>query len=352
MKNKGLWQRKTSAEKQWEKFLAGEAIPMRIGSSIWLAFEWVDKGGILEYHPDSDTFAPLIPYPKSKGFTGKLKFCKFKGDCIVAIGYQEQKAIVFDTTTCKYSKVFQTEGFIQRETCVVIGDYIHLLHRTNGYYTISSLIKNEFGIFDSIKVHQHFKGPLESYRAQMPVIKIKDYDKSSNKSFICAFTRKQSKTQVPTAIIDVIAEFCVYEVFEFGGSNTGMSLDSFYIGTLKNENPAMPLQWTLAPHYKLKQSVYGFGHIQHGHFIVIFGGTGFVKPSADKRGGWKMFNDIYILDLCKSSGWILSPIKCPKEMKFHAVLDANQRVHLQSENSPQEHWVMDLKDLIPALNEG
>ena len=86
---------------------------------------------------------------------------------------------------------------------------------------------------------------------------------------ISGFSRIQNGEPIPLAIIGLISKFGVFELFTFDEGLT----DSFWIGTLEDGNPAKPIQWNLAPEYTLKYPMSEFGYIQHGPFIVTFGGT-------------------------------------------------------------------------------
>ena len=235
----------------------------------------------------------------------------------------------------------------------MIGDYLHLFHgvtegfrrkKVNGNYTILSMIDKT-----STNYEGHFLGRGRLFERPGAVIKGLGSYESSNKLLIFGFIRNETKMHIPLVIVGLLSQFCVFELFQFGGMDfVSRSTDSFHIGTLKNGDPAAPLRWTVAPQYKLKQTVYGFGHIQYKQFIVIFGGSG----SDDLQclnWQWPRFDDIYILDLSKQCGWVWSPIKCPSKMKCSAVLDANLMVHLQSHDELNGHWMRDLHDIIPGL---
>ena len=138
-------------------------------------------------------------------------------------------------------------------------------------------------------------------------------------------------------IVGVILKFYPFELFKFGGTGKrGKLIDSFYIGTLKNGDPSEPIEWQLAPEYRLKQKMCRFGWIQCGHFIVTFGGSLDSDRYTDK---------IYTLDLRQNCGWIESPVKCPKKEYFRASLDDSQHVHLNA-----RYWTH-LSQILPQIGQ-
>ena len=81
-----------------------------------------------------------------------------------------------------------------------------------------------------------------------------------------------------------------------------------------------------------------FGYVQHGPFIVTFGGFR-NQDSSD---------DIFILDLRSDNGWIQSSLKCPHKSTYHAVLDNKQYVHLHTTawGQPAKHYRVKWSDII------
>ena len=312
-------------------------IPIIIGSSIWFAHERLSNGGIVEYHPCSDTFAPLIPYPETMGGDrgGTLKFCKFKDDCIVVISfmYGRRRLSVFNTKTREFSAEVPIKVPEDPPAYIIgIGDYIHTIPANSQYpYCICSMTKISLEHADSCQSFRClYQEPYPRFVSDGAVIKANHCYKSSSKTLVSGFTRYHSDIEIPSVIIGLISEFRKFEVFKFGGvcwnaeDRKSKSLDSFYIGTLENGSAAKPIQWNLAPQFRLKQSVCGFGHIQFGPFIVIFGGRGTDEATFGMKD-WSWFDDIYILDLSKSLGWVSSSIKCPRKAMYRAVLDTNQK---------------------------
>ena len=315
-----------------------------IGSSIWIA-----QNGLLEFHPDSDTFSPNIEYPETftkdiNLISRRTRMCKFKEDSIVIIYRRLNRGIVFDTKTRDFSDPFTFGIRVGRVWSVLsftaINNHIHIIHRNSQLdyigYTIYSMADNTER---TIEVQT-----AESLNLFQPAI-IKSCDTFCDSpigTLIFGFARKQIGTStVPPVIGDLISNFCILEIFKFGGWNMDekCNSDAFYIGALQNGNPAEPIQWRLAPQYRLKHPMLGFGYIRYDSFIVTFGG------SMTSYGCEKRSDSIFILDLCEDRGWIESPIKCPMESGYRAVLDASRRVHLN-----EEYWI-DLKDILPQICE-
>ena len=90
--------------------------------------------------------------------------------------------------------------------------------------------------------------------------------------------------------------------------------------------------------------LWGFGCIQHGPFIVTFGGV-------IRHNGGVISDDIYILDLRKNCGWIQSPMKCPRKGDCTAAVDDCGSVHLwHSDSDPdsETHHCIQLSTILPS----
>ena len=302
--------------------------PIQIGSILWI----VNSHRVIEYHLDTDSVGAIFHHPRS--FRHPISTCLCRNDDSILV---TDGAIcnIFDTKTRTFSDTISFPEKIGRgRSCVAIGDYIHISHglgNPDGLYIIYSTINHTVTTFKGhCCIESHFKRTVSG----TTIIKMNDCYQSSNKMLISGFARKQNDEPIPSEIIDLISKFCVFELFKFGGCNLG---DFFYIGTLQNGDGAKPIEWNRALEYTLKHPVYDCGHIQHGPFIVTFGG-------ATKPGG---IDDIYILDLRKNCGWIKSPIKCPKKGRYLAALDERQRVHLLAVWE-DKHYCIELSHIIPS----
>ena len=317
------------------KTIFEHAIPISIGSSHWIA--QTIAGGMVEFLPDFNNFAPDIPYPEefkkyeTRYGNRNIISCKYKGDCIVIINAREHCGIVFDTRTREFSEKFIIR--VERwSLCVVIGNYLHI-KRSNDY-TILSLTD---------KTQRNFGIGVERQVCEQAVITFDDLHQSSNKTLVAGFARNCGTSDIPVVIIGLISKFTKFEFVKFGGQyvdslgkfpNQDEYVDSFYIGTLKNGNPAELIDWQLAPQYTLKHPMYGFGYIHYGPYIVTFGGKipGRRRSAYNWRGYKPEFTDnIYILDLRRNCGWTKSAVKCPRSRPTEFSTDAAQKAIWYSE---------------------
>ena len=247
---------------------------------------------------------------------------------------------MFDTKQREYREKFSFQETFDSNCpcCVAIGDFVHIFHGNwEEDYTICSIKDNT-----SRNLQDYFSSEPKAKLNDVHVLKSNDCYRSSSKTLVSGFTHKRCGKHIPAVIVDIISKFCQFELFKFGGYDSieQRVMDSFYIGTLKNGNPAEPIEWTLKPQYTLKHQLYAFGYIQHDSFIVTFGGY-HIDTNA-------VTDDIYILDLHDNRGWIESSVKCPMKIGYDAVLDEAQRVHLfpDSLEHKLQFWI-DLKDLLP-----
>ena len=271
--------------------------------------------------------------------------CKYKDDSIVVIDGRRSCGIVFNTKTREFSDIFSFQGeFGHYSSCVTVGDYVHVFHGNGtGEYTVYSLTDKSSQIFKD----DYTAEPRNSLY-DVPVIKTTDCYQSTNKWLISGFTRNQNGGHIPSVIVDLISKFYNFELFKFGGLDLhdGQCVDSFYIGSLNDGDPSKPIQWTLAPEFRLKHPLRAFGYIQYGNFIVTFGGI-----NGDRRTGVDT-DDIYVLDLRKECGWVRSSITCPQKDYYHAVLDKERRIHLNARTyGRQNHYCMDIEQIIDSKSQ-
>ena len=353
MNTESKWQKMTSIKEHYDE--ETWTVPIEVGSSIWFAQTITESGGMVEYHPYSDTTDVMIDYPEAfgnikRGWRGIVS-CKYKERFIVVLRWNRGCGFVFDTKTHEFLNPFSFQNEITKfgigESCVAIGDYIHILHegqgeKANSDYMICSMID---------QTSRKFRGPHLAPSLQngggSQVIKLDECYQSSNKMLILGFIRKQTGDQSPAVIVELISKFAHFELLKFGGYSTNEEkyVDSFYIGTLKDQDPTKPVEWKLAPQYTLKSDMpfWGFGYIQHGPFIVTFGGV-LVDP--EDPGNYTDADSISILDLRKNCGWIQSPIKCPEKGICTSVTDDCGRVHLWYADSETHHCIQ-LCEVLP-----
>ena len=375
MDNNGEWRILKPIQRPKERHSNSHEInvPIQIGSSLWIA----SNEQLIEYQLQSDScsMGSMIPYPALFRFATSMwvKSCKHKDDSIVL--FNKRGIVVFDTTTRTFNEVtpiFHHFGWTVRwdSSFVCIGDSIHIMNGLHsGLQNPEGRYEYHIYSMEDQRVNT-FKELLHFTMGRVPILKQGSY-KSSDKMLISGFARKQTGRNIPSVIVDLVSKFSILELFQFGGLIGPFSYapivranDSFYVGSLANDgsaNGAERIQWKLAPEYKLKYPLSHFGYIQCGPFVVTFGG---VSDERFRDGANRNTDGIYILDLRKNSGWIESPIKCPKKIQFHAVLGEDRRVHLLSrygssgsqrkwfrskEVWEHEHYCIDLTDVIPEL---
>ena len=300
MNTESKWQKMTSIKEHFD--VETWTVPIEVGSSIWFAQRITESGGMIEYHPDSDTTVEMIDYPEAfgnvkRGWRGIVS-CRYKENYIVVLPWNRGCGFVFDTKTREFLNSFSFQCDIAKSSvglsCIAIGDYIHILHqgrkaKANSDYTICSMID---------QTSRKFRGPHLAPSLQngggSQAIKLDECYQSSNKMLISGFIRKQTGDQSPAVIVELISKFATFELFKFGGYSTNEDkyVDSFYIGTLKDQDPSKPIQWKLAPQYTLRSDMpfWGIAYIQHGPFIVTFGGI-LVHP--DDPGTYTDADSIY-----------------------------------------------------------
>lgn len=327
--------------------------PIIAGSTIWFARSGTGLAGMVAVDPGSGTAASMTPYPAS--FVTENRFgmrrstpCKLKGDCILLmdVNHGHSNCTMFNTKTRMYSDFFSLEGQLGcGASCVVIGNFLHFFNAAwhDGYiiYTLP------FGTTQNVS--RQYRDRSTPSLGSVALVKNDGFYKSSNKTMISRFAHNQTGNRIPSAIVDLISTFCIFELFRFGGFDQEKrdQVDSFYVGTLKNEDPTKPIQWKLVPEYTLLRPLRAFGYIQHNHFIVTFGGETREWLKTKKCEREFDIDDIYILNLNKSDGWIKSPIKCPEKATYRAVLDNEERVHLiVIHDTEKKHYHMDLKNII------
>ena len=315
-------------------------IPLSIESSLFIAYTHGKSHGMIEYLPDSSTFSPVVAFPEEFIYTPwGLKSCKYKVDCIIVISPRDHTGTVFDTKTREFKEVFkwQVKDRLQLtmcSSCFAIGNYLHVDYgEWNGDYSIYS-IPDKTTRFVEVGVEQKQSIPAV-------IIKSNVLNQASSRILISGFARTRCPKSIPVVIVGVILKFHQFELFKFGGhGKRDKYVDSFYIGTMKNGDPSEPIEWRLAPQYRLKHPMAGFGCIQYRSLIITFGG--YIQDSK----GQHVTHNIYILDLRQNDGWIQSLVKCPKEVRGYyrvsaVVLDHAQRVHLNG------RYCTNLKQILP-----
>ena len=187
------------------KFIYEHAPPITIGSSVWIA--QTVAGGMIEFLPDFNNFAPDIPYPEefkkyeTKYGNRSIISCKYKDDCVVIINPREHCGIIFDTKTREFSAKFLFRAG-NWSSCIVIGDYLHINHGSwHLDYSIVSLTD---------KTQSTFEVGLGRKEYKQAIIKFDDRCQSSvwSKTLIAGFARDRSAQNLPIVIVGLISKFC------------------------------------------------------------------------------------------------------------------------------------------------
>ena len=336
--HQGKWQPKTP-------FQSGSFLkPVTVGSKIWFTESThhgtQDLKGIIEYDPDSDSTSPAIPYPetfyKSPLFLRSVILCKYRRNSIIIIHRLNGCGIVFNTETQTFSDIFSVNPKSERlgwiSCCVVIGDYMHVFHKNSGDPIIASLTD---------KALQNVRRPYpnkSSYQVYSVLVQDDEHYQPMLETLVAGFTRNAVGRRISADVEGLITKLCTFGLLAFGVMD---GQDAFHFGTLTGHDPTLPIDWKLASEYKLQHTTDGFGYIQHGPFIVMFGG---VDPLSEDSS----IDDICILDLRKKTGWIQSPMRCPRQGRYDAVLDSRQNVHLYTQfDLEAKHFCVKLMDLFP-----
>ena len=295
--------------------------------------------GIIEYDPESDSTSPAIPYPeafyKTHVFVRSVILCKYRRNSIIIIHRLNGCGIVFNTKTRTFSDIFsvnpKSERFEWISCCVVIGDYVHVFHKYRSDPIIISLTDKALQ-----NVRRYYLNK-SSYQVYSVLVQDDEHYQPMLETLVSGFTRNAFGRRISADAEGLITKFCTFELLALGVMD---GRDAFHFGTLKD--PALPIDWKLVPEYKLQHTTDGFGYIQHGPFIVMFGG---VDPLSEDSS----IDDICILDLRKKTGWIQSPMRCPRQGRYDAVLDVSrQKVHLYTQfDMEAKHFCVKLMDLFP-----
>ena len=338
--------------------------PIVIGSSIWFAH----TTKLVGYYPDrnkSYTFDFPQKFHTMVKVRGKqITPCKYNDHHIVIVSTAAECGLVFDTKRHEFDCVLLLRGKYDIEaSCVLLGDFMHIFHGeldipTNKGYSIQSMSDRKR--VKCVIIYPRLLGDLgEREQGDFiqggPVINSDDCYQSGDTMLISGFVRMDTtkETLIPVVLIDLISKFSTFEVFKFTGwHRDDWDIGSFYIGTLKNGDPAKSITWKFAPQYMLKREMTDFGYIKHGPFIVIFGGAFRLHRNSDdwcNSDDW-FSNKIYTLDLRKNHGWVKSPITVPEGGTYHAALTESGQVHLWSSDDYHsgKHWSIEVGELIPS----
>ena len=134
--------------------------------------------------------------------------------------------------------------------------------------------------------------------------------------------------------------------YKFGGVRSDhCATSSFLVGSLQNGNAAEPIQWEPKSNsLRLPKSLFSFGYVQHGPFIVILGGKEKSRVSYH----------VSILDLRGDPVWRTSTVAVPWETTYAATIDDDENIHLFSHGhyikKETSHLAIAFKSIIAGLD--
>ena len=351
MATKTNWNARSKEHRKALDYIAStSAQPILVGSTIWFI---KDNYGMFKYNIDSDTFSLSFKFNtnvfprsfRSKRPGQRLCSCQCSKDSIAVVNGCSGQLIVFNAKYVPRNKYFVEferqfntvirfpQIFDAHPSCIAVGDFIHVSFRKKDhedYYVINSLSHEIVNFIRNRACTPMKTRPL----SQVPILKADlSYHRTAlRKTLILGLACNQIRIDIPKDIMDLISTFCVIDhnvMIKIGSKTMEMSAS----GALGYGKEFEPIKWSPAPHYALRQPIKEFGYIQHGPFIVLFGGV--------LKGG--VYSDyIFVLDLERNGGWIRSPVKCQDKGPCLAVLDGNEKVHLFSKKRVQSvHFCID-----------
>ena len=257
---------------------------------------------MVEFDTTNNTMKQVVPYPKGIEPNGTV-ICKYKDNIIVVVDSKGGIVFTFDVTNNHFTKPITIPILGENCSVIVVGDYVHIFHGR----------KNDDSQYLVYSLHDH---------------KI--------------MTFKEESCSVPMSLVAVI-KGPENEFYKFGGYDWShkKAVNSFFTGTLKDEDASKPIQWTKNPKFTLTKPLQGLGYIQYGSYIVIFGGY-----STDN------VDTVYVLDLRADSGWKQAALQCPITSSFTATVDSDDNIHLFTwGHDEKKHICIGAKAVIQAVND-
>ena len=280
-----------------------DAIPITFGKSIWIATRYYSQGkGLVEYDCSKDRIRQIVPYPH--GFEpSQHTACKYKDDTIVIVDGKVGAIITFNVLTYTFTEPVSIPRVGNHCSAIAAGEYIHIFHgQHNSQYIVFSMNNGTVTTFedDSARIHS------------------------------------VAVTNGPDGAF-----------YKFGGySSESGAVNPFFIGTLPDDNAAVPIQWTETSKFALKKPLYRCGYVQYESFIVLFGGaTGSSDDGTDS---------VFILDLNdeEESGWKSAAFTCPVKGRYIGTVDYRRNIHLFSyDQEDRAHVAIGLNSLNIEMEE-
>ena len=284
-----------------------QCIYLSNSNQIWTAarYDMNYTNGMEPYDCATNTEGAISTYP-TEFKPEEHSICGSDDVGIIVVDAHGGSIIPFDPTNQTYGTMVPMKKLGWAPPCIEIQGQVHIMHGFwNNYkgYLIYSI--------DGASVTEH------EDNLQYP------------REFRVSFTKRSDDS----------------EFYQFGGINADefSFIDTFYVGKLDNGDPTKPIIWTENRYFRLLRGIARFGVIQYGPYIVIFGGewTKGMNPNTA---------DIDVLDTRSRADWTRSPIKCPEENEYTAVLDDQLNVHLFTNDGDNKHYSISLKAFIPDLD--
>eukprot|EP01084_Bolivina_argentea_P288353 494890_1 len=271
------------------------------GTSIWLSTDY-DEGerGMIEYDTKSHRIISVTKYPKD--IQPDIHSLCLYNNLIYIIDGEHGKIYTFDPVQKRFQLKLNINPLGVFTNCIATDNgiiYIFNGDKNVGYYYIYSTKSN------TIK-------------------SVRDTHKYSTLVEQCTISTDN-------------------KLFRIGGisQNYKFMCDSVYSAASHN------VAWS--EEFKLPRGLCGFGLIYYKKYIIIFGGC--YKPK-------QYLNHIYVFNLQnKIASWKrLEHLKCPLQNKYHAILMADNNVHLftmpnASKNIKPKHFSIPISYIVPEVND-
>ena len=268
--------------------------PISINSSIWYSTRcYAGEKGMVQYNNTTNKIENIIKYPHDIKPAGH-SCCIHKNKIYIINGWKGE-IILFEPATGKFTKKLTTSALGQSTSCVVMDDDIHIY---NGYgankYLIYSITNNTIKILNDATTTKQVGGV-----------------------YFISYTGK---------------------VLKFGGRDvSGKDAMDFYESSEINGEEMDDIKWTLREEFEVKHGLTSGGYVLFEDYVITFGGDRAVP--GDDNSDIDVSDDIYVLNLKKSEGWIkMKHIKCPLGSQYRAVLDEDENVHLFTRFNKWPNW--------------
>ena len=251
---------------------------------------------MVEYDCTTNTIKQVVSYPNGvEPYYHTV--CKYKDDTIVIADGHNGVVVTFNVNTKIFSEPVSFSKVGSWCSAIAVQEYIHIFHGDENK-------KSEYVVYS---MNERTANTSKDESSSVPMSGV-------------ALTKGEGNTY-----------------YKFGGFDysTGKPVNSFFIGSLTNNDGAKPLIWRQTNKFTLKKPPSHFGYVQRGPFIVILGGW---------SGDWE--DTVSILDLRDDSGWRPSAFTCPLKTRYIATLDNDENIHLFTWGaSHKKHFSVGLKTL-------